>query len=392
MELFPTGDVSLTGLTSLMKSRKVDDPQYHWWDKTLVTQRAAVTGRYTDAQDGAVGAGAADPVGTTKYWAVSKDDSKMFRPGMVVLLRDASNLSADYVARISGIIAAGADSRIITVSLQTAPFSAGNYGPQTIDVILGIGNSNPEGGVRPEAITISPMKRFNYTQIFRDSLDLTRTKIRTTLRTAPAYQTAKKDALLQHGIGMEKAFLFGVATESTGINGKMERTTEGIYTSIKNNGVNASFSGNWANDGDEWIDEQLEKVFRYGSSERLAFCGSGALLGIQQLAKKIGTLNIEVGQTSWGVAVRTWITPFGTVTMMIHPLFSYEVSMRHQTILFEPANIEYRYIDDTMFKPDMQWRKGGGDGVDGPREEYLTEAGLEFHHPETGAILSNVGG
>lgn len=399
-DLFPNGMVSLTGLTAMMSSETVDDPQYHWWDQKLISQRADVTGVYDSASESAYAA-AADAKGFNHFWKISTAESKMFRAGMIVHLRDKDKGdSADFRARIENIIPKATYVLIGTKSLEAAPFLASTYGPNTIDVMYGIGNSNPEGGVRPESISIAPVKRFNYTQIFRDPLDLTRTRIRTKLRTMPAYKKAKKDCLLQHGMGMEKAFIWGVQSEEVGINGKPERTTRGVWTDIKANGVvqnfttdpSATYDGQaWVDRGDQWIDEHLEEIFRFGSTERLAFAGSGALLGIQTLIKSLGNYDIKTRQMSWGITVREWITPFGMLSIMTHPLFTFEETNRNSMMIFEPANISYRYITDTMFKPDKLWQVGGGDGVDGPREEYLTEAGLELVHPETGGILSGIG-
>src|SRR3990172_536093 len=42
MLLYPNGKAPLTALTSLMKSRSVDDFTYNWWEKSLNSQRVAL--------------------------------------------------------------------------------------------------------------------------------------------------------------------------------------------------------------------------------------------------------------------------------------------------------------------------------------------------------------
>ena len=51
LRLFPNGMAPLTGLTALMKSEAVDSPHFHWWTKTLTSQRAALlnSGLYLEA-------------------------------------------------------------------------------------------------------------------------------------------------------------------------------------------------------------------------------------------------------------------------------------------------------------------------------------------------------
>ncbi|MBT7187988.1 hypothetical protein HN911_11740, partial [Candidatus Bathyarchaeota archaeon] len=70
---------------------------------------------------------------------------------------------------------------------------------------------------------------------------------------------------------------------------------------------------------------------------------------------------------------------------------SYEATNRNSMVIFEPKQVRYKYITDTMFKADKSDMEGGGTGVDGKQEEYLTEAGLEFHHGEKSGYLNGVG-
>jgi len=194
---------------------------------------------------------------------------------------------------------------------------------------------------------------------------------------------------------MEKAFFWCIKSSNTGANGKPETTTDGIVPLIKTYGtandysLNTSYSGKtWLDGGADWLDEQLEVIFRYGSQERLGFAGSGAILGIQKLVKELGFYTVNVQTTSFGMKVLEWVTPFGSLYLKTHPLFSYEATTRNSVVLIEPKNIKYRFIQDTMFKADNTDTQGGGTGKDGKEEEYLTECGLEMHYPLTCGYLN----
>jgi hypothetical protein len=54
-------------------------------------------------------------------------------------------------------------------------------------------------------------------------------------------------------------------------------------------------------------------------------------------------------------------------------------------LIFEPSKLKYRYVDDTSFKKDRQ-----DPGTDGSKDEYLTECGLEYHHPSAFGILNGM--
>src|SRR5207302_416569 len=112
----------------------------------------------------------------------------------------------------------------------------------------------------------SPTNPFNYTQIFRTPLYLTRTALKTRLRTGNAYQEAKREALELHAIEMEKAFIFGEQFTGTGTNGQPLKQTGGIISFL---GADATFTNVWDFSSTtfntaNW-ENTLENVFRYGS-------------------------------------------------------------------------------------------------------------------------------
>uniref|UniRef100_A0A6M3K1S8 Putative capsid protein n=1 Tax=viral metagenome TaxID=1070528 RepID=A0A6M3K1S8_9ZZZZ len=390
--LYPNGSAPLTAMMSKMKQESVNDPVFNWWTKLLPSQGGAVSGVYTDASmDTAyVSTGL---VTNTLYIKVAAAVIAHFRIGHQVLLRDASDFNVDCTAKVTGVQTNGASSRI-TVELLEDDDNSSDGDLSDCDTILVIGNLNPEGSSRPTALAYDPTLWTNYTQIFRTPLEITRTARKTHLRTGDAYKEAKRECLELHSIEMEKAFLFGQLRSGTGINGKPERTMRGLINALKygsNGTLNVGVTSNYVSDsswagqtweqgGEEWLDTHLEEMFRYGRGTKLAFAGSGALLGINRLAKAAGQIQLKSTTIAYGLQVVEWITPFGTIYVKTHPLFSFEATNRNSMLIFEPEDLRYRYIDDTMFRkapPDSEAQVS----IDGTVEEYLTECGLEYHHP-----------
>jgi hypothetical protein len=393
--LYPNGDAPLTALLSKMKEERVDDPEFNWWTKSLPTQRATLTGDavYTDALSTAYTTGGA--AGDTLYCRMAAADVVQFRPGHQVLLRNSSNYLDDANAKVTDTVQNGATSYIVVKLLEADPTTTGLA---DADTALVIGNINAEGAAMPDAVAYDPTKLTNYTQIFRTPLEITRTARRTRLRTGDAYKEAKREALELHSIEMEKAYIWGIKSENTGDNGKPERTTGGLIEWITDNSgivsnyvteTNAVATGRtWDVGGEEWLDWALEQIFRYGSDERMAFCGSGVILGINKLIKLYGNYQLIPKTTSYGIRVMEWVTPFGILNMKRHPLFSYEATNRNTMVVFEPSDLRYRYIDDTSFYDDPEKKNTGYTRRDGTKEEYLTECGLEFHHPSKCGYLN----
>ncbi len=402
---YPNGDAPLTAILSKMASERTTDPEFNWWTKSLATQSATITGTFTDsALSTAYVSGGVS--GDTLYFKMSAVDIAQWRLGHVGLFRDASDLSVDVVGKVKARVAAGAASYIAVVLLENDDNSSSND-LSSCDRALIIGNANAEGADIPDSIAYDPTKWYNFTQIFRTPLEMTRTAMQTKLRTGDQYKEAKRECLQLHSIEMEQALIWGVPSELTGSNGKPERTTLGLIPSIKGGytgeGGNAGTVSNFATDpgvgagltwmaaGEEWLDNMMEKIFRYGSGEKLAFAGSGTILAINRLIKAGGTFDYTASTESYGIKVTKWTTAFGVINIMRHPLFTHEVTTRNAMVIFEPKDIKYRYIQDTMYKNDDRLKKASFTSYDGIKEEYLTEMGLEYHHPDGWGYLYGFG-
>lgn len=396
LRLYPNGDAPLTAIMAKLASEKTDDPQYHWWTKALPTQRGAVTGVYIEPglSTAYTTGGVANDVIYAKMTAA---DSGHFRVGQQAIFRISTDYSGDRNGKVISRNTNGASSYVGVKLLQADTSNK----IASADTLLVIGTINAEGAAMPDALTYDPTKFYNYTQIYRTPLEITRTARRTKLRTGDAYKEMKREALELHSIEMEKGFIFGYPTEGVGDNGKPERTTAGIiyfintYSGIASNFVTDTSAGvsgkTWEAGGIEWLNYYLEQIFRYGKEERLAFVGSGTVLALNKLVSLYGNYQLQPKTGSYGIKVMEWVTPFGSIMMKRHPLFSYETTNRYSMLLIAPEQLKYRYIDDTTFYDDPEKKNTGYTRRDGTKEEFLTEAGLELHHPQMFGWLHGFG-
>jgi hypothetical protein len=400
--LYPNGMAPLTAMLSMMQSESVDDPQFNWWTQEQGSVGGVVAGVYTlpDLSVAYVTGGVA---GDVLYVQVTTALALRIREGHQILLRDASDYAVDVVGKITGVTRGNVNS-VLAVKLLEDDDNSTSHDLSDCDTFKIIGNINPEGGEMPDAIALNPTKVYNYTQIFRSPLSLTRTARKTRLRTGDQYQKAKSECLEMHSWEMELAFLWGIRTENIGDNGKPERTSMGIINFIRqyaaancvDYSLDADYAGiAWATGGEDWLKNKLEQIFRYGASEKMCFCGSGFLLGLDKLVTAGATISVVPGQKFYGMEILEWRTPFGTIKMKTHPLFSYDATTRNMGILLEPKELTYKYIDDTQFygeSSQKQHPEGYGQRrIDGTYEEFLTEAGLEFGLAQKCGLLNSVG-
>lgn len=402
MYLYPNGMAPLTAILSMIGNESVDDPQFHWWTQEQTTVGGDVEGIYTlpDLSVAYAGGGVA---GDMIYAQITTALGNRVRAGHQILLRDASDYRVDVTGKVTDAIR-GTTNTVLSIRLLEADDNSPDNDLTNSDVFKIIGNINPEGGETPDAIALNPVKVYNLTQIQKTPLSITRTARQTKLRTGDQYQKMKSEALEMHSWEMELMFLWGIRTENIGDNGKPERTTMGVINFIRQYApancddytLNATYAGQtWVAGGETWLKNMLEQVFRYGAEEKLCLCGSGFLLGIDALAMTGGQVNLQPAQKVYGMQIREWITPFGSIQMKTHPLFSYDATTRNMGILLEPKEMQYKYVQDTTFYGESTQKahpEGYGQRrVDGTNEEYLTECGLEFGLPQKCALLNGVG-
>lgn len=384
--LYPNGMAPLTALTSMMKSKKIDDPIFHWFNKVMPDQNLGAADGVTntmlyDSSDASttVHASGGAIVASTSYYLRTNNaaTAAQFKNGQIVIV-SSTNKRVRFAAKVTAVGTSG-NYPVTIVAMEAVGATTGAI----FDSAVIAGTAYPEGDTLSTPIQYDPSEYSNYTQIFRDSLSFTRTAKKTRLRTGDQVAQAKKEGLELHGVQMERAlFLNPAKTVATGGNGQPLRTTAGIRSMLTSNVFDygaATGVGTTA-----WCDTQanaqktmarfeqyFEQIFRYGSQEKIMFAGSGALMYLQQLIRMQGTVQLFAQDKLWGFKFLTWDTPFGTIHIKSHPLFTLDPAMRNEAVIIDAGYLEYKYIDDTAYLPNRQ-----ANDLDGENSEYLTEAGL----------------
>jgi len=378
--LEPNGDAPLAGLTSQMKSRTVDDPEFHWWDKTRNTQRYelhATNGDLTTTN--------------TTLTLAATEEARTLKDGDLL-----------YVEQNGEILQVNGDPTSATSVVVTRGFAGTT--PAALDAngvginpkLSKIGSAYEEGSLAPTSVRYDPTKRTNYTQIFRDTLAFTRTAMKTKLRTPDDVKEAKKECLEYHMAGIERAFWFGVASESTR-NGEPMRSTDGILNVIPaSNKVNANtdYAAGLTMAG---LEDYLRQAFTYGSNEKMGFLGNNALLVINQICRRNSQFQIQSGIKEYGMDVSRLISPFGTLVLKTHKMFNQLTGgtttgaayygMAHKLIILDMANLQYVSLNgsDTEYESDLTPK-----GLDGMKSGYITEAAIQVGLGSTHFAISGL--
>jgi hypothetical protein len=258
--LYINGMAPLTALTSLMKEKETDDPHYHWFEKSQQTYRTQISANLNNTDV------------TTTLALVS--GALAFKLGDLLRIEATEE-----------IVAVSADPTVDTGLAVTRGFAGSTKTALTVasqnPFAVHIGSCYEEGSLAPVGIAFDPTEEYNYTQIFRDTHEITGTAAQTNLRTGDEWKEQKRETLEKHSTGMEKAFFFGRRSLGTR-NGKPLRTTGGVLQGIPTANKHTYSAAITMGD----FEEDLYKMFQYGSNEKMGFCGNRALLTLNQLIRR----------------------------------------------------------------------------------------------------------
>ena len=374
---YPNGDFPLLALTSQMKTEKTDDPAYHWFEKDLDARRIKLSADLSAAATSlTVASGAKTVVKNT-------------------LLKNLSN------GEIMKVTADPASDTAITVERGFASTTATAITVASQDpFLLVIGVAFEEGSAAPTGQGYDPYERSNYTQIFRRTLEITRTAAATRLRTGDQVKEAKRECLEYISIDLERAFWFGEKS-LTYVNNKPCRTMSGIYQQIKDNAPLNIYDASTETDGVtyEWLENVMKNLFKHGQKEKMGFCGDTFLLTIQRILRNVKNTiwNIDAGAKEYGMDVTKLRTPFGTLVLKTCPLFNNigtEVignntiyGLDSYCFVLDMSKVSYVVFD----KDDLHYQaKLNEEGLDGDKSGYLAEVSIKLAQAANHGIIKNL--
>ena len=367
--LEPNGTAPLNALLAMGKSESTDDPEYKNFRDELPTRVVKVS---------------AQAAAQATTITLSTNDQNKFITKDTLLVNGGSGEVMRAMADVTGTELTVVRAIGKTVSATTAPILAVNT------ELWIIGTAHPENSTAPTPVTFDVTVANNYCQIFRNSFGLSNTLKNTHLRTGPKDVELRMKALKLHMTDIERGFFFGQKHEENGSSSTPTRYTGGIMSQLSQVVDLATdyttYGGNAANNmPEEGFDELLiDKVFAFGSKEKIAFCGAGVIHQLQQIAKDRWEVDSVDG--TYGVNLTRYKTFAGSVMVHLHPQFRQYEHLKHTMVLLDFPYLAFRHLRnrDTMLLKDRQ-----APSQDGTLEEYLTECGLELLQDKVHTVIKN---
>jgi hypothetical protein len=344
----------LTILTKRLQKSSAIDPKIQWAEDDL------------SARFSACPAGATN-VATT--FAVTAGQGVLFGPQDTIL--DTATLEMMRVTSVA------TDTLTVVRGIGTTAQTIGAG-----DEILILGSAAMEGDVSKASRTDNATVVSNFLQIFRKPVELTETQRNSQQLVTPNdWDQQSKKIGIEHVKEIEYANLFGhPAEDTTGTNARRYSggVTHYIATNITNVGGTLTEASFWA---------ALRPAFRFGSDTKLLLA-SGLLVDVLNNYPRGKVQVVNQQADTYGVKVMQYQSPHGLLNVVRHWLLE-GTKFGGYGVIVDLAQTKYRYLQnrDTQIKEQRQ-----APDADSRKDEYLTEAGLQFGLEKTHALLKGVTG
>lgn len=276
----------------------------------------------------------------------------------------------------------------VTTNTLTVVRSVGDTAAAALvdnDDLLIIGSAYAEGSAKGSPKSHVETNPFNYTQIFRTVLGITRTEKDSQNYTGDDLVRLKREKMFVHKRQIEYTALFGERAIDTANTDNPRRYTGGLFQFYTSNIKDAGGTLTEP-ELEDWIAD-LTTHTATGDS-RVVFAGTKVISVMNQLAA--GKVMLPNKSTTYGIAVRQWMTAHGTLNLVRHRLLENGTGGNGYAgwaVAVDPKQIVYRPFTNASTKLIENIQNPGDDAVE---HEYLTECGWQLPNPETGGWLKNV--
>lgn len=238
------------------------------------------------------------------------------------------------------------------------------------DPLLIANTAQPEGDASKPARSRNSATVLNYTQIFRDEWDATETALHSEFEADDDWD----HQALKHGIEHKKSIEYGLMvnhpSEDTS-SGQARRTTGGFAHYVTSNVTDAGGAFTEIE-----LFSALRPAFRYGAKEKWGFASALAVDVMNTFPR--GKLEVTQSERTFGVRVMQYVSPHGTLNLVTHWLLEGAV-LGGQIWIMDSDVVKYRYLQNKRGSRDTHINKEiQNNDVDGRKDEYLTEAGMQF--------------
>jgi len=333
------------------------NPKYSWWEDKL-------NARFDTCAKEAEKAVTKIKVGNQNLWAA---DDLIYITRTGETMRVTGKEGSEEVVVVRGV-----GSTAATIKAE--------------DELMRVGSAAQQGALDKAARSRNPVEIVNYTQIFREPVDATATRLATRDRTQPRdWDRQVNHAGIEHAKDIEYAAMLGHPSIDT--TGSQPRTTTGGFAHFATQ--NITDVGGEMTEVEFW--NACTPAFRYGSQKKLGVLSATAASIITGYPRSKVIVTQPDPSLTFGIHITQMITPHGKILNLVTHWLMEGKELSKQIWIVDLSNVGYRYLDggegnrDTHIRHNIQ-----ANGQDGKKDEYLTECGFVYSQPLTHGKIVNI--
>jgi len=319
-----------------------------------------------DAINGTTGTGTSIIVDNSEYFNIG-DDVLVPRTGEIFRVTGVTT-STDTLTVVRGV-----------GSTSTAAVADN-------DGLFILGSAFAEGAAAATPHSVQEQWKYNYTQIFKDAVSQSNTQQAVENYLGDARKNERRKVSARHKQKMEKTFLFGERNRDVSDTGAPISRMGGVrYWAT----VNAKTSVGTLTEPE--FEDWLEDLFSHTGSgnSRTLFCSAVVVSALNQIAQS--RLQNAPREDTYGVATKTWVSAHGELMIVKHRFLENDPvgddGYAGRAYGLDMSKLRYRPLRDTQLEVGIE-----SPGDDLWKDQFVTEAGLEFANPYLHGYLDGVTG
>ena len=364
---------SLFGLMSKLRNEPAETTEYKWFERDPVTREVFIDNASTAY--------------TSSSTSIDVDNGASTGDQVNGIVQAGSILrtSTGELLRVTAV-STGSTETTLTVTRGFGGTTASLTGLANNDTLVIVTLGKDEGSSPINPVYETPSTLVNYIQTFNSAVHLTNAFKASKLRTdiEGPLRERRVQALERVARDIELAYFFGRKASggyASGTNGRVWYTG-GIVEAVDNSSsgtVAQKLNGNTSSGVSlASFNEWLASFLTLGSDAKLAFCGPKAYAAISNFSNSATNgFRITGQETVFGMNITTINTPFGELSLAMHPLFK-EISVYNDwMIVVDLALIVQKVMEPLFLEPNIQTP-----GADAYMEQFRAKYGLKLKFAE----------
>ncbi len=288
-----------------------------------------------------------------------------------------------YVPRTGALVnveSVGSVSTTTTLTITSYNFNTTGANANLADnePLLILGHTAVESDTSPIVLLNQESQPYNYIEIVKTALGASDAIKASQLYGGSDLDAQRRYKAIEHQKQIEYRLLCGVRAEA----GTTDKHKTGGLLDSASIGISTNSTTDTGTFTEAEWNTWLSTWFRYGSSQKVAFCSASVVAAINEFATGKIRIN-DIATKKYGLDIREFLSPYGTCYIVYHKLLE-GTTFGKMAIGVDMENVKYCFLNglDTKLEMNIQANDASYE-----KDQFITYMGLQLTLEKTHAKL-----